>query len=255
MGDVRLLFESLSGSEVFDPTGTPFQPPNIQREDLRAKPIAVLEDDGLVPVSEETRLAVRSAAQALKARGFRVEPFRSQTLEAARKLWWIFFIRCGRMLLEPMVRGKEEELSSTFDYFLKVARAEPLLRAEELLAAWMEWDIVRATLLEELAPYAAIVTPVCSIPAFRHGEREWLVEGETLEYFSAMRFTQWFNLLGAPAAVVPVSRSAEGLPIGVQIAGRPYQDEVVLAVAELLDDDFGYMPPPIATSGSPLHGN
>ena len=61
--------------------------------------------------------------------------------------------------------------------------------------------------------------------------------------FSAMRFTQWFNLLGAPAAVVPVGRSEDGLPIGVQIAGMPYQDEVVLGVAELLDCDFGYRAP------------
>jgi Asp-tRNA(Asn)/Glu-tRNA(Gln) amidotransferase A subunit family amidase len=67
-----------------------------------------------------------------------------------------------------------------------------------------------------------------------------------VEYFDAMRFTQWFNLLGAPAAVVPVGRSVDGLPIGVQVAGRPYQDEAVLRIAELLDEEFGYKPPPMA---------
>jgi Asp-tRNA(Asn)/Glu-tRNA(Gln) amidotransferase A subunit family amidase len=72
------------------------------------------------------------------------------------------------------------------------------------------------------------------------------VEGQTVEYFNVMRFTQWFNLLSAPAAVVPVGRSEGGLPIGVQIASLPYQDEVVLAVAELLDRDFGYRAPSIA---------
>jgi Asp-tRNA(Asn)/Glu-tRNA(Gln) amidotransferase A subunit family amidase len=87
---------------------------------------------------------------------------------------------------------------------------------------------------------------VCSLPAFRHGEREWVVEGQRVEYFDTMRFTQWFNALGAPAAVVPVGRSAEGLPIGVQIAGRPYRDQTVLAIAALLDEDFGYHPPPMA---------
>jgi Asp-tRNA(Asn)/Glu-tRNA(Gln) amidotransferase A subunit family amidase len=63
-----------------------------------------------------------------------------------------------------------------------------------------------------------------------------------------MRFTQWFNLLGAPAAVLPVSESKDGLPIGVQIAGRPYCDEKVLSIAELLDADFGYSPPPMAVA-------
>jgi Asp-tRNA(Asn)/Glu-tRNA(Gln) amidotransferase A subunit family amidase len=61
-----------------------------------------------------------------------------------------------------------------------------------------------------------------------------------------MRYTQWFNLLASPAAVVPVGRSAEGLPIGVQIAGKPYADELVLTVAASVEKEFGYRPPPIA---------
>ncbi|MDT7747584.1 MAG: amidase, partial [Pseudonocardiales bacterium] len=42
-------------------------------------------------------------------------------------------------------------------------------------------------------------------------------------------------VLGLPAAVVPVGRSAEGLPIGVQVVGRPFHDHEVLAVAALLE--------------------
>ena len=196
----------------------------------------------------ETREAVRSAAKALEARGFEVRPFQSASLEAARELWWIFFIRCGDMLLEPFVRGKEARLSETFRYFLDAARREPALSGAELLHAWTKCDHVRAKLLEELMPYSALITPVCSIPAFRHGEREWMIDGRRAEYFDVMRFTQWFNLLGAPAAAVPVGRSADGLPIGVQVAGRPYQDEAVLRIAEMLDDEFGYKPPPMAVA-------
>jgi amidase len=61
-----------------------------------------------------------------------------------------------------------------------------------------------------------------------------------------MRYTQWFNLLGGPAAVVPVSSSPEGLPIGVQVAGRPFEDEAVLAIASAIDREFGYRIPPLA---------
>ena len=53
-------------------------------------------------------------------------------------------------------------------------------------------------------------------------------------------------LLASPAAVVPVSRSPEGLPIGVQIAGRPYEDEIVLGVAAEVEREFGYVAPPLA---------
>ncbi len=246
--DVVLLFETLSGSEVADPVGASRSLRVLSDAELRAKPIAVLEDDGLIPVTTETREAVRSAVQALQLRGLEVRPFESGSLEKARRLWWTFFMRCGRMLMEPIIRDREDQLSATFHYYLEVVRREPMLSGDELLGAWMESDLVRAKLLEELAPYSALITPVCSIPAFRHGEREWLIDGRSVEYFEVMRFTQWFNLLSAPAAVVPVGRSAEDLPIGVQVAGRPYHDEAVLSVAEMLDCDFGYKAPPMAVA-------
>ena len=60
-------------------------------------------------------------------------------------------------------------------------------------------------------------------------------------------YTEFFNLLGNPAAVVPVGRSPEGLPIGVQIVGRPWEEEQVLSVAAALEKQCGaWRVPPIA---------
>jgi amidase len=101
-------------------------------------------------------------------------------------------------------------------------------------------------LLAEMQPFPILLCPVCAVPAFRHGEREWSVDGQTVSYLDAMRYTQWFNLFAAPAAVVPVGRSPEGLPIGVQIAGRPFEDEAVLAVAACVEREFGYQTPPVS---------
>jgi len=116
-----------------------------------------------------------------------------------------------------------------------------------LLEAWAELDLVRARMLAEMQQYPVLLCPVASVPAFRHGERSWNIEGQAVEYLDAVRHTQWFNALAAPAAVVPVGRSQEGLPIGVQIATRPFEDETALAVAAVLDEAFGYRPPPMAT--------
>jgi Asp-tRNA(Asn)/Glu-tRNA(Gln) amidotransferase A subunit family amidase len=46
-------------------------------------------------------------------------------------------------------------------------------------------------------------------------------------------------LTGFPGASVPVSVSAEGLPIGVQVIGRPHEEELVLAVAERIESGRG----------------
>ena len=91
-----------------------------------------------------------------------------------------------------------------------------------------------------------LLCPVASIPAFRHNERSWIVEGRPVDYLDAVRHTQWFNVLACPAAVVPVGRSSEELPIGVQIVARPFEDEIALGLAAVVDAAFGYKSPPIA---------
>jgi Asp-tRNA(Asn)/Glu-tRNA(Gln) amidotransferase A subunit family amidase len=95
--------------------------------------------------------------------------------------------------------------------------------------------------------YRVLICPVASIPAFRHGERTWTVEGAEVAYLDAMTYTHWFNTLGNPAVVVRVGRSPEGLPIGVQIVGRPFEEEVVLAVAAQIERAVGgYLRPPVS---------
>ena len=246
IADVSLLFRVLSGHADDDPFGAPVPLRSYPVEDLKQIPIGFFEDDGHAPVTPETRQAVQDAVRSLRSQGFRVEPFRPRALEQARKLWWKYFVRCGAMLLSPLFTGREAELSPTFQNFLDIARQDPPLTGDELLTAWAEADTLRALLLDEMREFPLLLMPVCSVPAFRHGERQWVVDGRPVDYLDAMRYTQWFNLLGAPAAVVPVGRSPEGLPIGIQIAGRPYRDEAVLGVAAALEHDFGYQPPPMA---------
>jgi Asp-tRNA(Asn)/Glu-tRNA(Gln) amidotransferase A subunit family amidase len=65
------------------------------------------------------------------------------------------------------------------------------------------------------------------------------VQGHKVEYLKAMSYSQWFNLFGNPAAVVPLGRSAEGLPIGVQVVGQPWEDEAVLAAAAIIEEASG----------------
>jgi amidase len=244
--DVTLLFETLSGQDDCDPLSAPVPLRRPQLADLRERTVGYFEDDGLVPVTLETRQAIQDAVRVLREAGFRVEPFRPRTLELLRKLWWKFFVRCGAMFYQPTIRGKESGLSPIFREFLSIAAVDGPLTGVELLDAWAELDLLRSRTLQEMESYPILLCPVASIPAFRHGERKWTVEGREVDYLDAVRHTQWFNVLAAPAAVVPVGQSVEGLPVGVQIVARPYEDEVALAVAAVLDRAFGYRHPPLA---------
>jgi len=246
MADVTLMFRTLAGQDEHDPVSPPIALRSPSAEKLRAQTIGYFEDDGLVPVTAETRAAVQAAASALRDAGFRVEPFRPRTLELLRQLWHKFFVQCGAMFYAPEIRGREHQLSPLFNEFLGFSEAVPPLTAQQLLDSWAELDLIRAKTLEAMSEHPVLLCPTASIPAFRHGEREWIIDGRVVEYLDVVRYTQWFNALAAPAAVIPVGQSPEGLPIGVQIVARPFEDETALGVAGILDAAFGYRPPPMA---------
>jgi Asp-tRNA(Asn)/Glu-tRNA(Gln) amidotransferase A subunit family amidase len=244
--DLRTMFEVMAGYDDGDPCAAPVRIRTVRETEMRDVNIACFEDDGRTPVTEETRSAVKRAAALLSNCGFNVEPFRPDGLEEARQLWWEFFGLAGGMILDPVLRGRESELSPILREFQSWTKAIPTHTGESLLAAWLGRDEVREKILLQMRKYRVLLCPTAAIPAFRHGEREWQVEGKTVKYLDAWSYCEWFNLLGFPAAVVPMGFSREGLPIGVQIVGRPWQEEVVLEVAAKLEQERGaFQAPPM----------
>jgi Asp-tRNA(Asn)/Glu-tRNA(Gln) amidotransferase A subunit family amidase len=244
VADLRMLFEIMQGPDDQDPFFAPLPLRTPRVEDIAR--IGYFEDDGRTPVTEETREAVRRAASLLERSGVKVDWFRPARLEEARQLWWKFFGVTGAMLLAPMIDGHEDQIGPILKEFSGWTRAEPPLGGQDLLDAWIARDTIRRDVLAQMRNIPILLCPVASIPAFRHGERQWMIDGQTVDYLDAWSYCEWFNLLGFPAAVVPVGSSKEGLPIGVQIVGRPWEEELVLAVAAAIEGESGpWREPPI----------
>lgn len=244
--DVTRLFEVTAGPDPDDPCAAPVTLRRWSVHEIKKLRVAYFEDDGVTPVTPETAAAVRAAADALVQQGFQVEQWTPPGLERIWRLWWNLFGRAGQMAFETTVSGREAELSPVLqDFRARVAHDGPL-GAQELLNTLLERDVIRGAFLKKMEEFPILICPTCAVPAFRHGERNWDVGGRRVEYLRAMSYSQWFNLLGCPAAVVPVGKSPEGLPISVQIAGRPWDEEAVLAVAEKIEGATGgFRRPPI----------
>jgi Asp-tRNA(Asn)/Glu-tRNA(Gln) amidotransferase A subunit family amidase len=245
IGDVRIMFEAMAGPDIGDPSAAPAPIHFPTDQEARKLRVGFFEDDGRTPVTAETRAAVRVAADRLKDAGFHVSPFRPEGLEQARDFWWQLFGRAGGFVIGPMTEGHEAELSPVFKGFVELVRREPPLTLDSFMNSMLARDAVRAQFLHQMEQFPILICPVCSVPAFRHGERKWEIDGQSVQYLDAMSYSQWFNLLGNPAAVVPVGRSPEGLPIGVQVVGRPYCEEEVLAVAAEIERGFAWQAPPM----------
>jgi amidase len=231
VADLSALFNVIQGADDGDTCSAPVPLRWPTDADLKQLRVGYFEDDGRTPVTAEIRQAVRTAAECLRSAGFQVEPFRPEGLEEARGLWKKFFVKMGGMMLRPMFDLKEQNANPLLKEFLDWSAAEPELTGPGLLDAWIRRDAVRADVLKQMRQFPILLCPPAAVPAFRHGERSWTVDGKTVHYLDAWSYTEWFNILGNPAAVVPVSQSAEGSPVGVQIVGRPWEEEEVLSIA------------------------
>ncbi|HEY0564247.1 MAG TPA: amidase [Terriglobales bacterium] len=235
VADLRLMFDIMQGEDRGDTLAAPVPLRPIDDAQLAGIRIGIMEEHPECPVTPETKAAVRSAAAALEATGIATAPFMSDVFSEAHKHWWTLFVRLGGELILPIFEGRERETSSIMQY----ARHEAPPTKIELLAAWFGRDELRLKLFREMQDTPVLLMPVCAVPAYKHGERKWDINGQNVDYMQAMMYTQWFNLLGMPAVVVPAGRSPEGLPIGVQIVGLPYSEELLLAIAAVIEQQLG----------------
>ena len=239
INDLKILFEVLRGPDAGDALTSPVQ--SLELKDFSPKQfrIGILEGDALGTVTPETQLAVRQAAQLLAYQGFNLELFRLNNLERVLELWWFFFGTVIGELFEGGIRGRETELSAIFiDYLEAACTPSPgsAMKMERFIEMCSARDQERACILKSMRNVPILLSPVCNAPAFRHGEGNWRAG---TGYRQNMRHSQWLNLAGFPGVSVPMGKSDAGLPIGVQLIGRPYEDELVLCVAEQLETARG----------------
>jgi Asp-tRNA(Asn)/Glu-tRNA(Gln) amidotransferase A subunit family amidase len=242
--DLKILFEVLRGPDAGDALTSPVQISTALSSGKKQLRIGILEGDGLGSVTPETQLAVRQAAQFLAYPGFILEPLRLSNLERVLELWWFFFGSVISQLFAGEIHGRENFLSPIFRDYLEAARGSspsPPMTMERFVGMCAARDRERARILEAMRDVPILLSPVCAAPAFLHGEGNWK---PGTGYRDSMRHSQWLNLAGFPGVTVPIGKSAEGLPIGVQLIGRPYEDELVLSVAQHLESARGPWSPP-----------
>jgi Asp-tRNA(Asn)/Glu-tRNA(Gln) amidotransferase A subunit family amidase len=245
IADVRALFEVMAGPDPGDALSAAVPIREVDDRQRKGLRVGILESDALGVADEETSAAVKKAANNLAAQGFEVEPLRLRGLDRVIELWWFFFGPAIAHLFRPSVAGQEDQLSAIFREYLEVAEAEPKVTLDSFLAACAERDVLRAEILRQMRDVPILLSPVSSTTAFLHGEGTWRPAAKEC-YRDTMRFSQWLNLAGLPGASVPVGVSAQGLPIGVQVIGRPHEEELVLAVAEQIENARGpWQSPPI----------
>jgi len=210
----------------------------ISEKGVRGLRVGILESDALGKATAETTAAVERAASLLSEQGFKVERKRLSGLDRAIEVWWYFFGPVIANIIREGAAGLEKMMSPMLREYVSLATAETALTYDDFLKACGERDSLRGETLRQMEEVTILLSPVSTGPAFNHGEGNWR-SGAKENYRDTMRYSQWLNLTGFPGVAVPLGMSRDGLPIGVQVIGRPYEEELVLAVAEAIERGRG----------------
>jgi Asp-tRNA(Asn)/Glu-tRNA(Gln) amidotransferase A subunit family amidase len=244
VADLRVLFQVLAGPDPGDALSSPVPVRQLPGQDLRGLRIAILENPELGRATPETLSTLRRAAQHLCDLDYRVESLALEKLDHALELWWFFFGPVIADLIRRSAQGEEKSLSPMLQEYLDIAAREPKVTLESFMKACTERDLLRADLLRQLREVPLLLSPVSTAPAFKHGAGNYRA-GDPHNYRDTMRYCQWLNLAGFPGLSLPFGRSPEGLPINIQLIARPHEEELLLAVAETLEQARGPWPHPV----------
>ncbi|HYI94486.1 MAG TPA: amidase [Bryobacteraceae bacterium] len=236
VADVKLLFEVLSGHDPLDPFSAPVP---VRKLSIENQCIGVVEQFLDEPVEECMRTAVTKAARLLASSGFTTDRFLPAGLEEARELWRFFFVELAAPFTRDVVKRKQADAHWTGTELMDMTDPNRIITGREVVENLGVRDRMRAALMQQMKRYPVLLMPVCATTAFPHGKRSWEIDDHKLGLLDLMSPVTPWNLLGMPSLVVPMDVTPEGLPIGVQIVGRPYEEELLLHIGEALETARG----------------
>lgn len=239
--DLQLTLPLMVGVDGRDPAIVPMplgDPRVVELKHLKAAfyiqlPLTFGGVDQVVYPTPETVATVTRAAKALAEAGLQVEEAVPPGIEHSWELWFRLAAADGGAGLKAFLQQ------------IGTAEPSPLMQAAlegwpaytlsttELLGRMYQWDMFRSAMLSFMDRYDVLLCPVNAEPAPHHGV------SFNPTAFPAFAYPIAYNLTGWPAAVVRAGTSPEGLPIGVQIVGRLWREDIVLAVAQHLETALG----------------
>ena len=233
--DAALALRLISGPDGADPWCVPVEPPTLPDRStapLRFR-VGWLADGAFAPVDPEVCTVVAQAAAALRAAGCDVEHVSLPVLESHDAL--TVSATAGTpdtgYALEPLVRGRESELSDVLQRRL----SGPWPDIREHAKALAEWEEIRRGMAAYFGTYDLLLCPTLPTPTYPHCQRELTIDGVTIKAPRLMNTVIPWNLTGSPALSLPFGMSASGLPIGVQLVGRHFDETTVLRAAMALE--------------------
>lgn len=222
--DLDLALSILAGPAGDEAKGYRVEMPAPRRASLAGLKVLILDSHPLAKVQGAIRQAIDAVAGKLEAAGAQVSRDRSGLPDLERA-----FVVYSALLGAVMSRGNEA---------MTEAMGGPA-SAHDWLNAIDAQDAIRRQWAALFERVDVVLAPAFGVVAFPHdpapfNERVHVIDGETTPYPAQVAWASMATLGNLPATAAPVGRTAEGLPIGLQIIGPYLEDRTTIAVAGMI---------------------
>lgn len=226
------MLDVMAGEVAGDPYCAP-RPAQSFQSAIERRPdklrLATLNRSALGPIEADTLASFETACAAFRAMGHQLELV---DVDPAARLSECF----GSVVAASIaaVSFKDPEL---IDPIVRVFyEAGKKMSAPQYVSALLEMHNTSRAIVQSLMPYDALLTPTLARPAMLIGELPSRRDSYVEEALAWLPFTFPFNATGQPAISIPNGLSRAGLPIGLQIVGRPYDEAGVIALAAAFEE-------------------
>jgi aspartyl-tRNA(Asn)/glutamyl-tRNA(Gln) amidotransferase subunit A len=257
--DAALMLNVIAGHDRNDPTSSQEPVPDFSSaigRSIKGTRIGFIKQ--LSEVSGEVSVAFEAALVKLRELGASVEEVSIPSIEQAPALATTIMFAEAAEFHENWIRTRPQNYGLDVRRTLEAGMLTPAMyyvRAQRVRA------VVLAETLAALDGRLALVAPTAAIPAPKIaavnpeealsrradglGSRTMSKSAEQVNMVTAvLRFTAPFNITGQPALAIPVGLSSEGLPLSMQIIGRPFDEVGVFQVAAAYEEARGSLPQP-----------
>lgn len=233
--DVALALHLMAGPDGIDPYAMPVPLPEVPdpKASLPKLRIGWSAEQGFAPVSLEVQKIVEKAAVSLASLGCEVEDVPLDTLvqNDAQAISALIWTTESGFYFEPLIAGREAELYPV----LQKRLAAPWPEQRVYLKAMADWETLKHDMALYFRHYDLLLCPTSPLAAYPHSLPELTIGGKTVAARHQLSTTLPWDLTGSPAISIPFGQSSDGLPLGVQLVGRHFEDSTVLKVAMALE--------------------
>ncbi|MDA9520798.1 amidase [Bradyrhizobium sp. CCBAU 11434] len=257
--DLALALDVIAGpDEARDGIGYRLALPSSRHNSLRDFRILAIDSHPLMPTGEAVRSAIVRLAERLAKAGAHVS--RSSTalpdLADSARLYMRLLNAARSPRLTPEALTEAQQLAAALAPGDRSLQAERARGWGMIHRDWLAADAMRLRLQAQwhalFRDFDAVIYPAAAVPAFPHDHsepfdaRQLDIDGKAHPYADAcFIWADPASTCGLPATAVPIDRSPSGLPIGVQIIGPYLEDRTTIALAGLIEREFGgFVPPP-----------